>query len=287
METNLKPIYPSCVLGDVNFLEYGGGVLMEPAEGQDTPGLEVIIAPEVATDGEYWHNSPYYDVRRWLVYQVDMRDRFKFMEHSQIVVDREHPDGADQVSTLIPWWGRADEMQSVADSIGSTVARLAVDLCSDDVAQIARGYESVAGHYGWGNFDAYSLYLDVYEAYKRYGEEDDGEVPARITISRLHMPSLANDDISPTYLLMSRDVEKCLEWQELPFDDQEWTRISAVGGERTPAVIAVCQDPDGEVIDSLRRVFFVSLDSLELDSNGMLCTPVANAGPKANGTAGR
>ncbi len=56
------------------------------------------------------------------------------------------------LSSYRPWYER--HLKSVADSIGSTVAELRADLCSDDPKVIASAYEAIGGHSGFDNFDS-------------------------------------------------------------------------------------------------------------------------------------
>lgn len=46
-------------------------------------------------------------------------------------------------------------LQAVADSIGSSLADLVADLCSDDPRRLASAYEAIGGYRGYENFDSY------------------------------------------------------------------------------------------------------------------------------------
>lgn len=121
-------------IGDVNWLEYGGGPVFRHEDGSYT--LEYVEEPPDDID----FDDP---KARWTIYRV--------------ALDQE-----------VPNWG---DINDVALTVGSTSRNLRADFLSDDPVRRATAYQDWAGYYGWNNFDDYPLVLTKTEVYRRYGEE--------------------------------------------------------------------------------------------------------------------
>lgn len=118
-------------IGDVNFVEYGGGPLCEEDDG--TFWVEYVEPPE--------------DMDKigatWTVYRVEL--------------EQEIPDWID--------------MQSVASTIGSSWMKIAKAFKSSDPFERAFAYEAVAANWGWHELDHYPLELGRTDIGRRYDED--------------------------------------------------------------------------------------------------------------------
>jgi hypothetical protein len=57
----------------------------------------------------------------------------------------------------------------------SSLEELRRQLCSDDVELRAQAYITMAGHFGWFEFDQYPLRMKMHETYERYEALSDCE----------------------------------------------------------------------------------------------------------------
>jgi hypothetical protein len=139
-----NPISPSVevgTLGDVNYLEYGGGPVLRTEHGYV---IEWVEPPSDDVDFESRK-------ARWTVYRVNL--------------DQE-----------VPSWGN---LESVAESAGIRASDLRSDFLSSDPMKRAWAYQTWANYYGWHEFDNYPLVLTKAEVERRYGENSYTENPRR------------------------------------------------------------------------------------------------------------
>lgn len=112
----------AALLGDVDAATYGGSAVLIDSTG--------IYAPEV------WH---WCDESR---------------ELSRFAVDQCHPTsdggvGANPYHPTAPeWFGRPEDLSSLARFIGEDVERLCRTLCSHNVAERAQAYVSIGQYWG-------------------------------------------------------------------------------------------------------------------------------------------
>lgn len=131
MKTNQPAWHCIANLGDATPAEHGGDFLMIDRRGVYTP--------------ELWH------------YEPDTRQR------STIILDRcfRCPEIAGALSdnrfhvNSPAWFGKPDELASIAATSGLSDFELAEMLVSPCPAERAQGYLAIAGHYGFFEFDQY------------------------------------------------------------------------------------------------------------------------------------
>jgi len=121
-------------IGDVNWLEYGGGPVEVDKTGVYPPEVEYVEPPSDDVDPKK---------ARWTVYRV--------------ILDPGVPD-----------WG---DLGEVARSIGGDPKMLQADFESADPVIRATAYQDWAGYYGWHEFDQYPLMLTRAEVEKRYNAD--------------------------------------------------------------------------------------------------------------------
>jgi len=149
--------------GDVDFIEYGGALLMPGVSDDDSPYLEIIEPPE---------SESARSVTGWSVYRVEpeqfkriVRDRYVYLVSASYAPTWPHP-----VSMYDEWvHGTLD---AVAESVGCEEEKLYEQLCSDDPVARSQAYISIAGYHGWFEFDQYPLRLSKREVHARYGMLD-------------------------------------------------------------------------------------------------------------------
>jgi hypothetical protein len=125
-------------IGDVNWVEHGGGPVMIDRTGVYEPELEYVEPPPDDLDFE----DP---KARWTIYRV--------------VLDPEVPD-----------WG---DLEDVARTVGADPSELRADFTSEDPMKRALAYESWASHYGWHEFDQYPNSFTCAEMNERYDADLD------------------------------------------------------------------------------------------------------------------
>lgn len=62
------------------------------------------------------------------------------------------------------------DLPDIARSNGTTEEEIRKQLCSDDPLMLANAYQSIAGYWGWDNFDQYPLRLSEDELNERWNE---------------------------------------------------------------------------------------------------------------------
>jgi uncharacterized protein YukE len=142
--------------GDVDFVEYGGQLLVRDENGGLY--LEAIEEPE---EGE---------AEEWTIYRTDI-DQLKkvpkggkvFLVSSSYRSDWSHP-----VSSYDEWFSK--HIDEVADTSGMDSKKLVKMFCSDDPVDRAEAYITLASHFGWYELDQYPLRLSRKEVEERYGE---------------------------------------------------------------------------------------------------------------------
>lgn len=143
-------------IGDVNPIEYGGGIVFAPKEEGYSPTLEVTYGLDddsvnVIEDDE--------GSTKLKLYRVDI---------------------ADDASTDLSWV----DWEGVARSIGSTESQLLKEARSKDLMARVYAYESAAGYYGWQTFDSRPLDITARELDGRWFDGDDyGHGPRPVRIS--------------------------------------------------------------------------------------------------------
>jgi hypothetical protein len=150
---------PIATYGDVDFLKYGGQLLLPNRDEIGNPYLEVIEPPTENLD------------TTWVIYRFDV-DRLK-----KVIVKRTYhlvPFGYEPATWPHPvrmyneWF--VDSLPNVAESMDCPEEELITDLCSEKPEERARAYIMLGEYHGWENFDSYPLHLSEHEAHERYGQ---------------------------------------------------------------------------------------------------------------------
>jgi len=147
--------------GDINFIEYGGTLLVPGLEEDDEPHLEHIQEP--------YDDGP----KEWTVYQVEP-ERKKLVEIDQtiyLVCIRYKQDWPHPVTSYNEWFHK--DLESVASYVGVSFQDLRDNLCSEDPLKRAESYIDLAAYHGWHEFDHYPLRLSEHEVHERYNELED------------------------------------------------------------------------------------------------------------------
>jgi hypothetical protein len=125
-------------VGDVNPIEYGGGVVFDTEHGpvlEYTRGLE---DEEVDEDDE--------GATELSLYRVDIEE--DALEHLN--------------------WVKPGDLKSIAQTMDRSVKELRKAAKSEDVMQRVSFYEDVAGYYGWENLDSYPFKITARELEQRW-----------------------------------------------------------------------------------------------------------------------
>lgn len=155
--------------GDVNYLDYGGQLLMPGAEEDDEPYLE-IIKPPCDDEAEHGDWKP-----EWTIYQVEP-EQLKLVEVERqvyLVCKECRSDCPPPVAECDQWFHK--RLNEVATHIGTTMQSLRNALCSDDPKTRAAAYIDMASYLGWYEFDQYPRHLSRREVYARYAEKEEEE----------------------------------------------------------------------------------------------------------------
>lgn len=133
-------------LGDMNPIEHGGKFVLRDKTGRYAPEMEVV-------------ERVYHRKNEWLVW------RFTLEPHTYVngvLSDNpHHPE-------LRAWY--ADDIDGIAEMFDVDSDELIQQLCSDDPATRARGYECLWGYHSSDNFDSYPLDMDREEVEERYSQ---------------------------------------------------------------------------------------------------------------------
>lgn len=152
--------------GDRDFINCGGQLLVPDADGDLY--LEIIEPPcDDEAEGGDWKPSA-----RWTIYRV-VPEQFKLVEVDRqvyLVCVRYQSDWPHPAASYDEWFHQ--HLSSVADSEGSTMQDLRDEFCSDDPAERAQAYISLAGYFGWHELDHYPLHLTQHEVHQRYESSD-------------------------------------------------------------------------------------------------------------------
>lgn len=157
--------------GDVNFIEYGGQLLMPGVDANDEPYLEVVQQP---CDDETKYGVWLPDAR-WTIYRVEPEQK-KIVEKNRqvyLVCVRYADDWPRPASSYDEWFHK--ELEAVASCIGSSMQSIRDGICSDDPIERASAYIDMAAYWGWHEFDHYPLRLTQHEVHLRYGAVDECE----------------------------------------------------------------------------------------------------------------
>ena len=133
-------------LGDVNYIDHGGFLVLKNKETESFSVEEVCPIED-------------YDSRqeRWEVRRFDL-ERHTYIDG--VLSDNEfHPDS--------PAW-YAEDIPAIAICIGCQPEDLIAWFCSDNPVEQALGYRAIASYWGMTNFDSYPLSLNREEVEQRY-----------------------------------------------------------------------------------------------------------------------
>ena len=158
----------TCVghIGDRDPIAHGGGYIYQDTTGSYRPEL-VWFEPE--SDDE-WHKTE--GATKLQVYRIALDPpRFKTFAHGNCD-ESKLADPTERGKTWVwhsEWYVR--DLQSVADTCGTTKLALMRELMSTDPETRASGYYSLIGHFGAFEFDQYPLEMTEDEAYTQYADE--------------------------------------------------------------------------------------------------------------------
>jgi hypothetical protein len=147
-------------LGDVNPIDHGGYFIYRDITGVYPEEGEILEPPpEDSEDGQF------------TIYRFSL-DRCKVVWDDNpfavyLVPDGYNPENWQHALMSYDEWFH-DDLASVAESEGSTLAHLREEFCSPDPLARARAYESIGRYHGWENLDSYPLTLSREEVEKRY-----------------------------------------------------------------------------------------------------------------------
>jgi len=161
--------------GDVNFLEYGGQLLLQgPVDEEQDPSenqwIEVIEPPP----DDMSEDDPN---ARWEIYRFEP-EQFKVVDVADDIDPRKFcrylvtvnytEDWPHPASSYDEWFHY--ELLGVAEIMDFNFEELRDGFCSGDVKVRCESWLALGGHYGWYELDQYPLLLTKAEAYARYGE---------------------------------------------------------------------------------------------------------------------
>jgi hypothetical protein len=135
-------------LGDASTLDYGGLFVYIDETGEYPPEMENLYEPDESN-----RRQPY-EVHRVVL------ERCTYI--NGVLSDNSyHPECA-------AWF--ADDIESVALSMGCDPDDIRDWLCCDDPLRLAEAYRCIYDYHGWLNGDEYPLHLSRKEAEERYAE---------------------------------------------------------------------------------------------------------------------
>ena len=151
------------MFGDVNFIEYGGQILLPDHDG--VPYLEVVVPP---CDDEAKHGS-WLPTAKWEVYRVEP-ERKKMVEVDRViylVCEAWAPDWTHPLPQYDEWFH--EDLKDIASCVGRPMQEIRDDICSPDPVRRSAAYIDMAAYWGWYEFDQYPLSLTQHEVHERYG----------------------------------------------------------------------------------------------------------------------
>lgn len=153
--------------GDVDFIEYGGQLLVPGVSEDDQPYLEIIEQPTF----DEMNGGDWKDDAKWIVYRVEP-EQLKLVEDEEthtvyLVCAAYKSDWSHALSQYDEWFHK--DFATVAEYGGATIADMRGMICSDDPRKRAAVYILLAEYHGWHEFDSYPLSLTQHEVYDRYG----------------------------------------------------------------------------------------------------------------------
>ena len=147
-------------LGDADPISYGGYFIYEDATGVYAPEGEILISPDDDDAPEGWQ-----------VYRFSL-DRCTFIDG--VLSDNPHHPGH------AAWF--ADDINSVASSIGKDIDNMVADLCSEDTVRRAWARRAIGDYHGLENLDSDPItFHDRHEIEERYTEHT-GYTPSQYEV---------------------------------------------------------------------------------------------------------
>jgi hypothetical protein len=127
---------------------------------------------EYAPEGEILQ-EPCEGERNYTVYRFSL-DRLQTIEDPEthtvyLVPARYEANWPHAVSRYDEWFHK--DLARVAQTIGSDVATLRAQFCSEDPIERAHAYRAIGEYHGFANLDSYPLQLTRGEARKRYSRK--------------------------------------------------------------------------------------------------------------------
>jgi len=130
-------------IGDINFVEYDGGIVFVDETGGYCPELEYVQnMPEP-------HNDAY-------VYRI-LLEPLKLSPNGNLIPAAYDSSWSYPIESYTEWFD--DSIQQVASQVGMDRAEFIKALTSDNPIARASAYEELARYHGWENFDSYPLHF--------------------------------------------------------------------------------------------------------------------------------
>jgi hypothetical protein len=160
--------FPNAIanLGDVNYLVYGGRLVLAPTEDNPDPSVEVIDPPPEDEVAIGWH-----------IYRFDL-EPLKVVEQDNTMYlvpaawDESWPH---PLASYDEWFHK--DLAAVASSTGMDVQKLREGFCSDNLVARAVSWCALGDYHGFNELDHYPLHLSEHEAHERYGLVEDCQCP--------------------------------------------------------------------------------------------------------------
>jgi len=153
-------------LGDVNYIDYGGLLIVDNGGGPQ--GWLIEVDDSDSGGGWQWEKTA-----KWMLYRFDI-EKFKIATDesgSYLVPDSYQPEWGP-ASKYEEWF--ADKLGDVAGSSGLPDQDLISDLTSDDPVVRGGAYREIIGYFGAHEFDSYPETYNAKEIHALFGEEYHG-----------------------------------------------------------------------------------------------------------------
>ena len=234
-------------LGDVNYIEYGGLLVVNTEYGPQ--GVYI----EAADDDE----------GRWAIYRFDL----------------DPPSDND-------WFMDEDTLEDVGGFIGSSAEELHEMFMSGEVTERARAYEAVGAYNGYSNLDSYPLELDYKEVHEFFGEpideevddefydregqvydseydmdqntkaawdliQDDDDLMTQAVAAYKHFDGVGSLEGVLTEKMTARGIEGFINWFQIENAMKDWGFVEKQGQ-------LAGNPPDDEIIEGMAKAFFAS-----------------------------